>query len=184
VNAREGGKYLDGVTKPSGVADQVIDSIVYGKNGELPRGYKSGSERAALFEKLKREIAHTDEGALYKVDLPDEHIAKMLDWDKPLSKQPASKESIDKLLSLAGRNSEVGWDAPSNTFPSDLLSLMSRKLGGQDKVAEAMRQQSIPGIRYLDGGSRGAGAGSSNYVVFPGNEGLLSILERNGQAIK
>lgn len=123
-------------------------------------------------------------GSLYKVDLPDEHIAKMLDWDKPLSKQPASKESIDKLLSLAGRNSEVGWDAPSNTFPSDLLSLMSRKLGGQDKVAEAMRQQGIPGIRYLDGGSRGAGAGSSNYVVFPGNEGLLSILERNGQPLK
>lgn len=24
---------------------------------------------------------------LYKVDLPDEHIAKMLDWDKPLSQQ-------------------------------------------------------------------------------------------------
>ena len=24
-------------------------------------------------------------GSLYKIDLPDEHIAKMLDWDKPLS---------------------------------------------------------------------------------------------------
>ena len=38
-------------------------------------------------------------------------------------------------------------------------------------------------IRYLDGGSRGAGQGSSNFVVFPGNEGLLSILERNGAPI-
>jgi hypothetical protein len=26
-----------------------------------------------------------DTGNLYKIDLPDEHIAKMLDWDKPLS---------------------------------------------------------------------------------------------------
>lgn len=26
-------------------------------------------------------------GSLYKVDLPDEQIAKMLDWDKPLSEQ-------------------------------------------------------------------------------------------------
>lgn len=39
-------------------------------------------------------------------------------------------------------------------------------------------------IRYLDGGSRGAGQGTSNFVVFPGNEGLLQILERNGQPIK
>ena len=43
----------------------------------------------------------------------------------------------------------------------------------------------VPGVRYLESGSRGAGAGqgSSNFVVFPGNEGLLKILERNGQAL-
>ena len=40
------------------------------------------------------------------------------------------------------------------------------------------------GIRYLDGNSRGAGAGTSNYVVFPGEEGLLTILERNGVSLK
>ena len=27
------------------------------------------------------------------------------------------------------------------------------------------------------------GAGTSNYVVFPGNEGLLSILERNNKTL-
>lgn len=37
----------------------------------------------------------------------------------------------------------------------------------------------IPGIRYLDEASRGAGAGTSNFVVFPGNEGLLKMLEMN-----
>lgn len=39
-------------------------------------------------------------------------------------------------------------------------------------------------IRYLDGGSRGAGQGSSNFVVFPGQEDILTILERNGVPIK
>lgn len=29
-----------------------------------------------------------------------------------------------------------------------------------------MRQAGIPGIRYLDGGSRDAGDGSRNYVMF------------------
>jgi len=181
-----GQSYANKLTNVDGraISDQIDGRVRY--LNMLKQQAKDGDINAAknipVMEKSLAELQN--QGSLYKVDLPDEHIAKMLDWDKPLSKQPASKESIDKLLSLAGRNSEVGWDAPSNTFPSDLLSLMSRKLGGQDKVAEAMRQQSIPGIRYLDGGSRGAGAGSSNYVVFPGNEGLLSILERNGQAIK
>ena len=45
----------------------------------------------------------------------------------------------------------------------------------------ALRAAGIPGSRYLDGGSRGAGAGTSNYVVFPGEENALTILERNGQ---
>jgi hypothetical protein len=47
-----------------------------------------------------------------------------------------------------------------------------------------LRDAGIPGIRYLDGGSRGAGQGSSNFVVFPGQESLLNILERNGQPLK
>lgn len=50
----------------------------------------------------------------------------------------------------------------------------------QAAAADAMRGLGIPGIRYLDGGSRGAGQGTSNYVVFPGEESLLKILERNG----
>ena len=46
--------------------------------------------------------------------------------------------------------------------------------------ADMFRGAGIPGIRYLDGGSRGAGQGTSNFVVFPGNEDILKILERNG----
>jgi hypothetical protein len=46
-----------------------------------------------------------------------------------------------------------------------------------------LRDAGIPGIKYLDGGSRTAGQGSSNYVVFPGNERLLKILERNGESV-
>ena len=127
---------------------------------------------------------------LYKVDLPDEHIAKMLDWDKPLSGQPQVLDALAGHPTL-GKQSE-GWrGAPDGAFeramsaPSRTGEWLYRELMGNTPAsATQLQQQGIPGIRYLDGGSRGAGAGSSNYVVFPGNESLLSILERNGQAVK
>jgi hypothetical protein len=118
-----------------------------------------------------------DSGSLYKVDLPDEHIAKMLDWDKPLFEQPAK---IQELAKLWGATSKGTGDIFGNQF----LQEAQKRFGGVEGAADALRARGIPGIRYLDGGSRGAGQGSSNFVVFPGNEGLLSILERNGQPLK
>ena len=44
------------------------------------------------------------------------------------------------------------------------------------KSMEALREAGIPGIRYLDAGSRDAGEGSRNYVVFDDN--LLDILHK------
>jgi len=42
-----------------------------------------------------------------------------------------------------------------------------------------LRELGIPGIKYLDAGSRGAGgSGTRNFVVFPGEEDKLKILER------
>ena len=77
--------------------------------------------------------------------------------------------SVDELAKFKGED----WhdfirqaSSDSNVAPNDFL-----------------KQRGIPGIRYLDGGSRASGAGTSNYVVFPGNEGLLKILERNGQGL-
>ena len=46
--------------------------------------------------------------------------------------------------------------------------------------AEFMREAGIPGIKYLDQGSRGAGAGTRNFVVF--DENLISIVRKYGIA--
>ena len=105
----------------------------------------------------------------------DEHIAKMLDWDKPLSEQA---QNIKNVLETAGIKT---YDS---TPGEHVYKRLAEKLGSKDAAAQFLREQGIPGIRYLDGGSRGAGGGTSNFVVFPGNEGLLSILERNGQPLR
>ncbi len=46
------------------------------------------------------------------------------------------------------------------------------------QAAEALRAAGIPGIRYLDQVSRGAGEGTRNYVVF--DESLIDILRKYG----
>ncbi len=145
----------------------------------------------------------TDKGNLYTVDLPDPMIAKMLDWDKPLSQQaPEVQKALHKAglvdfeknigPSAAGEIRDLGWTKNVSSLGGEDLyrrlverqfmnkgsiSTSSRKLS-ESEVSELLREQGIPGIRYLDGGSRGTGAGTSNFVVFPGNEQLVKILSR------
>jgi hypothetical protein len=68
--------------------------------------------------------------------------------------------------------------------PAYFLGTM-QSLGGKVNYGETLfKEQGVSGIRYLDGGSRGTGQGTSNFVVFPGNESLLKIFERNGQPVR
>lgn len=117
----------------------------------------------------KKDIQAT-QGFTYEIDLPDEQIAKMLDFDKPLMQQSKEIQSLAKQYGLTDADHMGG----------DLIAAMDAKRAAG---AEAMRQAGVPGIRYLDQGSRGTGQGTSNFVVFPGNEDLLRILERNNQPL-
>ena len=53
---------------------------------------------------------------------------------------------------------------------------LARTQGGSAALAEA----GIPGIRYLDQGSRSSGEGTRNYVMFPGTEDRIRILRQYG----
>jgi len=149
---------------------------------------KTDPERAAA---LRAEVASLGEpgGSIYKVDLPDDAIAKMLDWDKPLSQQsPEVQRAIKEFGELVG---DADWQHAMKT--DDKGSWFYRLMedvhknsprGASVDNAKFLRDSGIPGIRYLDGDSRGTGAGTSNFVVFPGEDGLLKILERNGKPLK
>ena len=127
---------------------------------------------AALFKDYKK----SKQGNLYKVDLPDEHVAKMLDWDKPLSQQSWYRPVADVVKEYKGAGKEVdayarliskanarGGEVTGGQLYEGMLSQFG---GSQAKVSEFMRDAGIPGIRYLDEGSRAAGEGTSNFVVF------------------
>jgi len=144
-----------------------------------------------------------DAGSLYKVDLPDPLIARMLDWDKPLSQQNEHvRRALEPLGYRVDKNAVSAYDdalfsALSDDGPASLPQMPRNPMGAdiargngvfdgpaQVAKAKALQQAGIPGIRYLDGGSRADGAGTSNFVVFPGEESALTILERNGKPVR
>jgi len=149
--------------------------------------FRTRAEADAAAEAFRREAEN-----LYKVDLPDDKIARMLDWDRPLSQQAGPvREALERRAGF-----EIGSfdEASKATYmrPKHKLALMtggdyvqSANLthGGPSQFSKVLRESGIPGIRYLDGSSRGTGAGTSNFVVFPGEENALRILERNGQPL-
>lgn len=131
------------------------------------------------------KVTASAEGQLYKVDLPDDQIARMLDWDRPFSQQAPEVRKALQNAEVVGRDDWLisgmrGREIYNRSKFGAPVKLPLRQIDDEIYAAQRLRQAGIPGIRYLDGGSRGAGSGTSNFVVFPGEEGLLTILERNG----
>lgn len=159
-------EFLQDMAKPGGaksVRESAVRAIELLRSGELPK------------------VQHIKpEGALYKIDLPDEHVARMLDWDRRLSEQgnPALQQWFNSQKTYPG-----GYAYNEHTGETLYKALRGRGLSA-DQASAQLREAGIPGIRYLDGGSRGQGKGTSNFVVFPGNEDLLTIQEINGQPVQ
>jgi len=152
----------------------------------------------------KADAKNLGTGNLYKIDLPDEHIEKMLDWDKPLSEQPQAVKDALKDLPHRGSDWTYGTTIESidaaphlkeqsygmNPTGQEIYNNLGKSMmvgnnaKGQIEASNTLKQLGIPGIKYFDQGSRGAGQGSRNFVVFPGNEHLLKIQDINGNPIK
>lgn len=168
-----GTKIPPGKTEAQHLLDRAADLERHGQFAAKEYGEDTAKMYFGAAERLRRMASEgvkaESSGALYKVDIPDEHIAKMLDWDKPLSQQPESVRKAIEQLPHYDRTMTGG------RFYESLSSELRAK-GGADYVSQRMSELGIPGIRYLDGGSRGAGTGTSNYVLFDPQH--AKILER------
>lgn len=238
---------------------EKLDQRIKDYETEWPEGVAPAKElRAALAKPGALSIQFDPKsGGVYQVDIPDEHIAKMLDWDAPLEKQPAPvKELVREALK------EKGYLRPNDNGPRVLLSgfrewkiaeggmaegatgegaynllvqaatdriakplLEERKaleakypslpvtqrlfgehperftgpeakedfqrfvaLNGAIEKArdEASKQASlqlaaagVPGLRYLDAGSRDTGKGTRNVVVF--DDSIVTLTHKDGK---
>jgi hypothetical protein len=106
-----------------------------------------------------------------------------LDLDKPLIEQsPMVQEAIGRFEGAVGIN-ESKIQRPYQVTGSSLYDSYFLSTGADPaRLAKELNKAGIPGIRYLDAGSRGAGKGSRNYVVF--DDKLIDIVSRNNQPIR
>lgn len=167
------------------LADQNITAQQYlrmygGDRKKAEEGFLKDVKKKA-FGKYTSQIANDPDilesirgkGTVYTVDIPDEMIPKMLDWDKPISEQSQAIQDIAKSL-------ETNLNLPGQALYNQAQLKVELGEGPLAPAAsEWFRSQGIPGIRYLDAGSRGTGKGTRNLVVFPGEESSLGILSRD-----
>jgi len=204
--------------KLSSTGDSNIDDLLLAHLGDVDKAIadaRSFGEHGAASKLLQMKnsgaIKTSDTGYLYKVDLPDTHIRRMLDWDAPLKDQPSPVRKLAKSLGL-----------DMNNLGGDLLAHVGKDEAGKQILEKA----GIRGIKYLDQQSRNTGGWhitppdqtvrgkwmvkssdynsqgmhfdtkaeadkalksklgeeTRNFVVFDPNH--LSILERNNQPIK
>jgi len=135
------------------------------------------------YQNLKKLVPA--EGSLYTIDLPDPAIARMLDYDRPFSQQTPEVRKMLQDAEIVGKDDWLisgmkGREIYNRASFGAPVKLPLRQQDDQIFASQRLREAGIPGIRYLDQGSRGAGAGTSNFVVFPGEEDLLRILSVNG----
>ena len=153
--------------------------------------------------KTLEKWAAAPEGNLYKVDIPDKDIPKMLDWDKPLLQQSPNVlkalQSIDdpyiqQAIKTQPKLSKDGeyWEYMGNTYASKSEALEDatpqRIISGYtglgknpQEVSQTLGQYGIKGVKYLDQSSRVDGKGTSNFVVFDPKE--VKILEKNSKPV-
>lgn len=92
-----------------------------------------------------------------------------------------SKYGVDPKAPFPEWKAALGKMSPDDRAEFTAIASEVDRTASHKPASIALNQAGIPGIRYLDGGSRSAGQGSHNYVTF--DDALVNILERNGQPV-
>ena len=133
---------------------KAIENTKLGKN--TIGGYFNNTPDLAdsIIELLRsKQVSNVTEFAnknFYKVDLPDEKIAGMLDWDKSLSEQPKNVQSALKQLGVLPKNEKynpknwsIGTDSRLNGYVANTPDGGIVPLNTTDKTEALQKLQKI-----------------------------------------
>ena len=182
------GKFEDAVSRryKQDALSPMEDIAFYSE--KYPKRVISAADKIQAAEQAAYDKAK--KGYLYKVDLPDEHIAKMLDWDKPLSQQSpevqaAARKRLEELRAMGGsipKDPTGEWI--HKAFGPQGAEKAIDGVFGQSAASVRLREAGIPGIRYLDQGSRGASGTGKWRITYKNGESALFDFKPNDDVLK
>lgn len=179
----------------AGYSTESLDDV---RQAVLRYGGGAPQEQAAWLGALNRaqEFQTGPAGKVYEVDI-DADPAKLLDFDRSLvdQSQPV-QQAVGKLVPAyepytrppesfksAGQYMDATGGLPPPSGANAYYSLAQSQApgkAGEVAASNTLRESGIPGIRFLDQGSRGTGAGTRNLVVF--DDQIIKILRKYGIA--
>ncbi len=170
---------------------QMIDMAA----DEQDAGLRMRMQKAAAVIKNGNIGAGT--GNKYTVHVPDEKVEAMLDHDKDMAEQPEllnkipqkDQQQLQKVLDDHGQDLELAdlrggqfRQVVERAFNEGYLDYGDSMDGNAARQAsQYLASKGIPGIKYLDQGSRAAAEGTHNFVVFNGKD--ISITHKNGEIV-
>jgi len=203
-NPKVAGEYANQLAKlkSENAWDEVIGPIMQKHNIPLSHWESRGDDAVAgrllnnygdrLSDAEKLQIESVMDKHIYNVKI-DVEPEDLLDWDAPLSEQ---SESVKKAF-YEFANSKTGKFAADSLGIDDIKKMTSPYGGeptGEDiyafmyegysgthwdaerpEISKYLKEKGIPGIRYLDQGSRGKGEGTRNLVIF--DDSLIEIVQ-------
>lgn len=119
-------------------------------------------------------------GHTYEVNI-NADPQQMLPWDENLARSPDVASAISSIVppdKRAAFDHFMNAGVSGQDVYNDILGAKLR--ANRPQVSQQLSGAGIPGIKYLDQGSRAAGDGSRNYVVF--DPSIIDILRKYGLA--
>jgi hypothetical protein len=165
------GKQLSGMMLPADDINGAIKELGERIAVHYAAGRTQDAQRMGEFKELLERNAdkYTGGGHMYEVNINADPDA-FLDWDKPLSEQGEGINTLvgarlEKFLDQAGPQIQRPYDRfISGEMTGEEAYRLMNPQSGVDKVdwerglpeqaSESLRQAGIPGIKYLDAGSR------------------------------
>jgi hypothetical protein len=157
---------------------------------------KVGSEGGAnygygLYTAEHPAVAQTFGKNLYKFDIPDENIEKMISWDLPFSEQTKHVQKVLKEIdptistNLTGREIYQKFSKGINLDKNPQIERILKDNPEFNVPAAAsyyLNANDIKGIKYENfQAQKGKGFGTNNYVVFEPSD--VKILEKNNKPV-
>lgn len=135
---------------------------------EQDSGLRMRMQRAASL--IKSGNYKRGSGSLITADIPDEHVDKMIDWDKPLADQHQVVRDAFNAHGIGGEEDITGREA------YQALSSKFEENGaprGDVAASALLNMRGVPGVKYLDGNSRAGTEGTRNLVLFNGKDAKI-----------